>query len=77
MNFLDDARPPPTDPLGSASRRSACPIAWRGRATSKGRMFNRNYLESHSHMHSNGMRMCQSAVRQPLLSSTTNSHIQR
>ena len=35
-NFLDDARPPPTDPLGDASRRrSACPIAWRGRATSR------------------------------------------
>eukprot|EP00959_Pyramimonas_sp_CCMP1952_P260991 5456970-Pyramimonas_sp.AAC.1 len=38
--FLDDARPPPTDPLGDASpgtssRRSACPIAWRGRATSR------------------------------------------
>eukprot|EP00976_Prorocentrum_cordatum_P076427 1182300-Prorocentrum_minimum.AAC.3 len=39
VNFLDDARPPPTDPLGDASRRvsrrSACPIAWRGRATSR------------------------------------------
>eukprot|EP00976_Prorocentrum_cordatum_P073636 1181193-Prorocentrum_minimum.AAC.4 len=39
-DFLDDARPPPTDPLGDASRRppsrrSACPIAWRGRAASR------------------------------------------
>eukprot|EP00976_Prorocentrum_cordatum_P061770 1176439-Prorocentrum_minimum.AAC.2 len=29
-------RPPPTDPLGDASRRrSARPIAWRGRASSR------------------------------------------
>eukprot|EP00976_Prorocentrum_cordatum_P019178 389412-Prorocentrum_minimum.AAC.1 len=48
--FLDDARPPPTDPLGDASAcpitpylppgfdprpGGVCPIAWRGRATSR------------------------------------------